>query len=130
MRCIFDFKGKCVFICKLLCQSLTYSLLDAFIKVMNDLVTFHGEDNVFLTSFSSLLRGQNLPIEQWTASTVDQILTKRNLIYLDANESRSIPDTQTLSLNCLPNLARQSIQSNNLNDLNLNSNVSLSTICL
>ena len=34
-------------------------------------------------SFSALLRAQNLPIEQGTASTVDQIL-----LYLDAHESR------------------------------------------
>ena len=32
----------------LLCQSPTYLLMEAFIKVTNDLVTFHREDNVLL----------------------------------------------------------------------------------
>ena len=35
----------------LLCQSLTYLLLEAFIKVTNDLVTFHREANVLLRVF-------------------------------------------------------------------------------
>ena len=68
-------------------------------------------------SFSALLRAQSLPIEQWTASTVDQILTKGNQLYLDALKSRSIPDTETLSLDYLPNAACWSVETNNSNDL-------------
>ena len=30
------------------CQSLTNLLLEAFLKVMNDLLTFNGEDKVLL----------------------------------------------------------------------------------
>ena len=49
-------------------------------------------------SFSALF-AQTLPIQQWTASNVDQILAEGDrLLYLDAFESRSIPDTETLSL--------------------------------
>ena len=33
---------------------ITYLLLEAFLKVMNDLVTFHGEDNVLLRIFHPL----------------------------------------------------------------------------
>jgi hypothetical protein len=45
-------------------------------------------------SFSALLFAQTLPIQQWTASNVDQILTEGDrLLYLDAFESKSIPDT-------------------------------------
>ena len=54
-------------------------------------------------SFSALLYAQTLPIEQWTAaSTVDQILAEGDRLYLDALVIRSIPDTETLSLNYLP----------------------------
>lgn len=35
-------------------------------------------------SFSALLSAQNLLIEQWTASTVDEILTREDRRYLDA----------------------------------------------
>jgi hypothetical protein len=48
-------------------------------------------------SFSALLFAQTLPIQQWTASNADQILAEGDrLLYLDAFESRSIPDTKTL----------------------------------
>ena len=53
---------------------------------------------MFFYEFSALLRAQILPIEQSAASTVDQILAKGNEFYLDTLESRSIPDTETLSL--------------------------------
>ena len=42
---------------------------------MNDLVTFQGEGNAFFMSFSAMLRTENLLIEQWTASMVDQTLS-------------------------------------------------------
>ena len=35
-------------------------------------------------SFSAMLSAQNLLIEQWTASTVDKILTREDRLYLDA----------------------------------------------
>ena len=59
------------------------------------------------------LDGPAMPNEQWIASTVDQILAKGDRLYLNSHESRSIPDTQTLSLNYLPNVAHWSIQSKN-----------------
>jgi len=43
--------GKCSFSTNLLCQMQLYSLLEAFIRVMNNLVTFQGEDNVLLWVF-------------------------------------------------------------------------------
>ena len=53
-------------------------------------------------SFSALLFAQTLPIEQWTTCTVDHILAQGDRFYVDAFESRSIPDTETLSLDYLP----------------------------
>ena len=79
--------------------SLTYSLLEAFISIHQGHERFHEilrEDSVLLvTSFSALLRAQNSPIEQRTASTVDQILAKGDRLCLNSHESRSIPDTET-----------------------------------
>ena len=49
-------------------------------------------------SFSALLFAQTLPIEQWTTCNVDHILAQGDRFYVDAFESRSIPDTETLSL--------------------------------
>ena len=46
----------------------------------------------------ALLCAQDLPIEEWTAATVDHILVQGDLLYLDALESRSIPDIEKLSL--------------------------------
>ena len=57
-------------------------------------------------SFLALLCVQDLPIEEWTATTVDHILVEGDRLYLDALESRSIPDTETLSLNYLPDCQR------------------------
>ena len=62
-----------------------------------------------------MLYAQTLPIEQWTASTVDEILTEEDRLYLDALVSRSIPDTETLSLNYLPSVARCCVDSNTNN---------------
>ena len=44
----FDFKVSVFLFANVSCQIQTYLLLEAFIKVTNDLVTFHGEDNVLL----------------------------------------------------------------------------------
>ena len=46
-------------------------------------------------SFSALLYAHTVPVVQWTASDVDRL-------YLNAFESRSIPDTEPLSLDYLP----------------------------
>ena len=68
-------------------------------------------------SFSALLFAQTLawPIQQLTASNVDQILVEGDrLFYLDAFESRSIPDTKTLSLNYLSREMRWSLDANTM----------------
>jgi hypothetical protein len=56
-----------------------------------------------------------LPIQQWTASNVDQILAEGDrLLYLDAFESRSIPDTEALSLDYLSREMRWSLDANTM----------------
>ena len=45
------------------------------------------------------------------AATVDQILIEGDRMYLNALESQSIPDTDTLSLIYLPNQARSTVRS-------------------
>ena len=66
-------------------------------------------------SFPALLFAQTLPIQQWTASNVDQILAEGDrLLYLDAFESRSIPDTETLSLDYLSREMRWSLDANTM----------------
>ena len=70
-------------------------------------------------SFSAILFAQTLPIQQWTASNVDQILAEGDrLLYLDAFESRSIPDTEsvteTLSLDYLSREMRWSLDANTM----------------
>ena len=57
-------------------------------------------------SFSAILYAQSLPISQWQTSTVDQILTQGDKMYLDALERQVIPDAETISLTYLPNKAR------------------------
>ena len=60
-------------------------------------------------SFSAILFAQTLPnIQQWTASNVDQILAEGDrLLYLDAFESRSIPDTESVTETSLDYLSRE-----------------------
>ena len=67
-------------------------------------------------SFSALLFAQTLPIQQWTASNVDQILAAvgDRLLYLDAFESKSIPDTETLSLGYLSREMRWSLDADTM----------------
>ena len=48
-------------------------------------------------SFSALLRGNSCRVSQWTADTVDQILTG-DAMYVKAFDDNTIPDTETLSL--------------------------------
>jgi hypothetical protein len=72
----------------------------------------HGRQCSFM-SFSALLFAQTLPIQQWTASNVDQILAEGDRhIYPDAFESRSIPDTETLSLDYLSHEMRWFLDAN------------------
>lgn len=90
------------------CQIQTYLLLEAFIKVTNDLVIFH---NVFFYEFSALLRAQILPIEQSTATTIDQILAKGNyciLILLKVDPSMT--QTPCPCMDHLPNVTCWSIE--------------------
>ena len=54
-----------------------------------------------------LLFAQSFPVQHWDTATVDQ----KNRMYLNALESQSIPDTDTLSLIYLPNQARWMVQS-------------------
>jgi hypothetical protein len=69
-------------------------------------------------SFPALLFAQTLPIQQWTASNVDQILAEGDrLLYLDAFESRSIPDTETLSLDYPSREMRWSLDANTMPSL-------------
>ena len=66
-------------------------------------------------SFSALLSvlcAQSFPVRQWDTATVDQILIEVDRMYLNALESQSIPDTDTLlSLIYLPNQGRSTVQS-------------------
>jgi hypothetical protein len=65
-------------------------------------------------SFSALF-AQTLPIQQWPAPNVDQILADGDrLLYLDAFESRSIPDTETLSLDYLSREMRWPLDANTM----------------
>ena len=45
-------------------------------------------------------------ISQWTADTVDQILTEGDAVYVKAFDDGTIPDTETLSLTHLPDRVR------------------------
>ena len=76
------------------CQIQTYLLLEAYIKVTNDLVIFH---NVLLWVFSVVTCSD---FADWTIDRHHHRSDscKRKLLYLDTLESRSIHDTDTLSL--------------------------------
>ena len=62
-------------------------------------------------SFSALLCAQSFPVQHRDTATVDQIFIEGDRMYLNALESQSIPDTDTLSLIYLPNQARSTVQS-------------------
>jgi hypothetical protein len=86
-------------------------------------------------SFSAILFAQTLPIQQWTASNVDQILAEGDrLLYLDAFESRSIPDTEsvteTLSLDYLSREMRWSLDANTMQIYTRQTNHSLQSRAL
>ena len=62
-------------------------------------------------SFLALLCAQSFPVRHWDTATVDQISVEGDRMYLNALESQSIPDTDTLSLIYLPNQARSTVRS-------------------
>ena len=71
-------------------------------------------------SFSALLCVQSFPVRHWDTATVDQILIEGDRMYLNTLESQSIPNTDTLSLICLPNQARLTAQSPSIADIEQN----------
>ena len=62
-------------------------------------------------SFSVLLCIQSYPVWYWDTETVDHTLIEGDRMHLNALESQRIPDTETLSLDYLPNQARWTFQS-------------------
>ena len=65
---------------------------------------------MFFYEFFSVIIYSDFADQQWTASNVDQILAEGDrLLYLDAFISRSIPDTETLSLYYLSREMRWSL---------------------
>ena len=56
--------------------------------------------------FSALLHTNSSCVSQWTADTVDQILTEGDAMYVKAFDDGTIPDTETLSLTHLPDRVR------------------------
>ena len=61
---------------------------------------------MLLYEFFSAVVCTVVPVRHWDTATVDQILIEGDRMYLNALESQSIPDTDTLSLIYLPNQAR------------------------
>jgi len=64
---------------------------------------------------------QTIPFECWTTERINQILTfmPRETDYVDALTSGVIPDTEAISLNCLPNMACWSMETKS-NHIKLN----------
>ena len=62
-------------------------------------------------SFSALLCAQSFPVRYWDTARADQILIELGRIYFNVPKSQNMPDTETLSLNYLPNQARWKVQS-------------------
>ena len=53
-------------------------------------------------SLSALLCANSCDILTWTSDTIDGIVIEGDAMYLKAFKERSIPDTETISLNYLP----------------------------
>ena len=66
---------------------------------------------MLLYEFFTVVCAQSFSVRHWDTATVDQILIEGDRMYLNALESQSIPDTDTLSLIYLPNQARSTVQS-------------------
>ena len=63
-------------------------------------------------SLSALLCAQSLPIRipLSTTKVIDEVLFNGDAMYRDAFENHVVPDTETLSLNYLPNRAQSSTE--------------------
>ena len=61
---------------------------------------------MLLSVFSALLRANSCRVSQWTADTVDQILTEEDAMYVKAFDDGTIPDAETLPLTHLPDRVR------------------------
>ena len=59
-------------------------------------------------SLSALLCAHSLPMPLWSTEIVDDILFEGDSMYKKAFENHGIPDTETLSLNYLPDRAPSS----------------------
>ena len=59
-------------------------------------------------SLSALLCANSCDVSQWTAHTVDQLLTEGDDMYLKAFQEQPIPDAETISLTYLPDRVRWS----------------------
>ena len=55
---------------------------------------------------SALLHANSCRVPQWTADTVDQILTEGDAMYVKTFDDGTIPNTETLSLTHLPDWVR------------------------
>ena len=59
-------------------------------------------------SRSTLLCANSCDVSQWTAHTVDQLLTEEDAMSLKAFQEQTIPYTETISLTYLPDGVRLS----------------------
>ena len=116
------FQGKCVPICKCIMPNSNLFVAGSIHQGHERFSDISRGRQCSFMSFSALLLAQSLPIEH-------QILTKGNQLYLDALKSRSIPDTETLSLDYLPNAACWSVETNNSNDLPVEAQTHDSRMC-
>ena len=72
--------------------------MEVFIKLIVVLATYLEEDNVLLSVFQPyLIHANSCRVSQcqWTADTVDQILTEGDAMYVKAFDDGTIPDTET-----------------------------------
>lgn len=89
MRLIFDFKGvsppaKEPAICKFITPKYYLFIAGSIHQSHEPFSDMSPRKQCCFMRLLALLRTQNLPIEQLTASTVDQILAKSHRLYLDA----------------------------------------------
>ena len=80
-------------------------MLNAILSIAGS--SHQGHERFRLISFMSF----SALLCDWDTATVDQILIEGDRMYLNARESQSYPDTDTLSLVYLPNQARSTVQS-------------------
>ena len=58
---------------------------------------------MFIDEFFSVVMCPSLSTRYWRCFTVDQLLKEGDKLYLNALGNGEIPNTETISLNCLPN---------------------------